>query len=563
MGTKSLRLRLALILVLASAATGCASLSRQVQDNVDPWRAERADIYRDYLRAEINAQGNRPRQAAVYLDRALARDPANPDLLGSAMSARIAAGDGAGAARIARNAATANVTLILQPSVLAAEALSGGKPADAVSILSANNLSPYDIVLSGSIKAAALAAQGNFDGAMLATNRRLDGGGMFDRVQTLTRALVLDAGGRTPEAILAYEQAERDGVILAAAVARHGAALERVGRKDDAIALYRDLLSQLDNVALSQELARATAGGAPPPPPTFAQAAALGVFAPAILLDRNNNPLGVMPWHTLALMLDPKFEPARIALAETWAENGRVDEAYDELGRVDPSSSYYSTARLRQVWALEKMKRPEDARTLAQNEVTRSNRSRNALRTLLELDMTLDRNAEAETILTELITTSAPQEWRLYFQRAVVRHKLNRWPEAQADLEAALALEPNSPEVLNYLGYTWVDRGERLAEGLAMIQKAAQLRPNSGAIIDSLGWAQYRMGNFADAVVQLERAVELEPGDATLNEHLGDAYFKVGRVNEARFQWTRALSLSPSLEEEARLRAKVAGGPVT
>src|SRR5690606_5409856 len=146
------------------------------------------------------------------------------------------------------------------------------------------------------------------------------------------------------------------------------------------------------------------------------------------------------------------------------------------------------------------------------------------------------------------------QNWRLHFARAAARDSLGRWGDAEADLRQALALAPDQPDVMNYLGYTWVDRGENLQEGMALIRRAAELRPSSGAIVDSLGWAHYRLGDYRQAVLFLERAVELEPGSATLNDHLGDAYWRLGRRTEARFQWRRALTQQP--DDPAAIEAK-------
>ena len=75
-----------------------------------------------------------------------------------------------------------------------------------------------------------------------------------------------------------------------------------------------------------------------------------------------------------------------------------------------------------------------------------------------------------------------------------------------------------------------------------MIERAVAAQPKAGYIIDSLGWAQFRLGYYNDAVVHMERAVELMTTDPVVNNHLGDVYWAVGRKTEARFQWRRALS---------------------
>jgi Flp pilus assembly protein TadD len=184
-----------------------------------------------------------------------------------------------------------------------------------------------------------------------------------------------------------------------------------------------------------------------------------------------------------------------------------------------------------------------------------------ALRALADLYRSMERYGEAEPIYSELIDSSGDDgDWRLYFARATTRERQGRWSEAEADLQRALELAPDQPDVLNYLGYTWVDRGERLQEGLAMIERAVEARPSSGAIIDSLGWAHFRLGDFETALNLLERAVALSPADPVLNDHLGDAYWRVGRRTEARFQWRRALSLDPAEAERTLIEVKLEDG---
>ena len=123
-----------------------------------------------------------------------------------------------------------------------------------------------------------------------------------------------------------------------------------------------------------------------------------------------------------------------------------------------------------------------------------------------------------------------------------------------------MEFEPNQPYILNYLGYSWVDKGRNLDKARRMIETAVKLRPNDGYIVDSLGWALYRMGDLEKAARELERAVELRPEDPIINDHLGDAYWKVGRRAEARFQWHRALSLEPEAELVANIQAKIERG---
>ena len=139
----------------------------------------------------------------------------------------------------------------------------------------------------------------------------------------------------------------------------------------------------------------------------------------------------------------------------------------------------------------------------------------------------LEQYPEAVQVLNGVIADAKTPDWRLLYSRGVAFERMNRWPEAQADLQAALKIRPEDPELLNYLGYSWIDRGQHLDEARAMIEKAVAADPRSGAMVDSLGWAFYRMGDYKKAVEKLEEAVELEAGDPEINNHLGDAYWKV------------------------------------
>jgi len=152
------------------------------------------------------------------------------------------------------------------------------------------------------------------------------------------------------------------------------------------------------------------------------------------------------------------------------------------------------------------------------------------------------------------------KRWALFYDRGVALERSGQWDRAEADLLHALEMRPDQPLVLNYLGYSWIDRGENLERGLKMIEKAVELRPEDGYIVDSLGWAHYRMRDYAGAVEYLEKATELVPEDPTINDHLGDAYWQTGRLVEARYQWRRALQFGPQEDEVKPIEAKLERG---
>lgn len=159
-----------------------------------------------------------------------------------------------------------------------------------------------------------------------------------------------------------------------------------------------------------------------------------------------------------------------------------------------------------------------------------------------------------------LLDTPGPDDWPLYFSRGICAERLGDFDATVADMEESLRLNPDQAQVLNYLGYSYVDRGENLDEALAMIERAVAKEPGSGYIIDSLAWAYYRLGRYQDAVAPMEQASLLEPVDPIVTDHLGDVYWAVGRTREAEFQWHRALSYGPTEKDAARIRAKLEKG---
>jgi tetratricopeptide (TPR) repeat protein len=234
------------------------------------------------------------------------------------------------------------------------------------------------------------------------------------------------------------------------------------------------------------------------------------------------------------------------------------------LSNVPVSSPYYATARGQIANTLLQEDRKEAALALAADAL-RAKPERSLKLQVADIYRALDRHREAEALLNEIIAADEAvgrRDWRVFFVRGASRERQANWAGAEVDLQAALDIEPENAIVLNYLGYSWIDRGINLEEGFALIRQALVLQPNSGHIVDSLGWAHYRLGQYEEAVDYLERAVVLLPGDATLNDHLGDAYWQAGRRKEAGFQWAHALKLEPSPENRKKIEKKLLTGLV-
>ncbi|MET0545992.1 MAG: tetratricopeptide repeat protein [Caulobacterales bacterium] len=344
----------------------------------------------------------------------------------------------------------------------------------------------------------------------------------------------------------------------------YGRLLERSGDQAGAIALYEEFISNVgENPTIQASLARARAKLPAPKIANPAEGAAIAIFGPAAALTAQTGGEQAAAYLQLALYLDPTLDAARTLLAAGKAEAGRTEDSIDALRQVHPESPYFTTARIEMMWALARMDRNAEAVSAAEETVALAPSLQTRL-ALADLHRSLEDWQDAARLYDAEIkaglTGDSEEQARIYFSRGTALERLNRWPEAEADLQKALSLSPNDADVLNYLGYSWIDRGLQIEKAMGLIEKAVALQPESGYIVDSLGWAQYRLGRFDEASATLEDAVELAPGEATINDHLGDAYWQTGRKIEARYQWTRALSLKPTDSEKTAIEAKMKAG---
>ena len=270
----------------------------------------------------------------------------------------------------------------------------------------------------------------------------------------------------------------------------------------------------------------------------------------------------------LALELDPQNALAIVAMADVFERMKQTEQAITALKLVPAASPLKSSADIQIGLSLEQLGRGDEA--VAQLDRVKAERpgETEALVALANVLRSRKRYTEAAEIYGQVLATmpeATRARWPILYYRGTAYERAKDWDKAEADLKAALALVPDSEpigksQVLNYLGYSWVDNGRNIDEAFKLLKRAVELNPRDGMIIDSLGWAYYRLGRYDDAVRELERAVELKPGDPTINDHLGDAFWRVGRRVEARFQWQHAKDANPEPEELAVILRKLEKG---
>jgi len=326
------------------------------------------------------------------------------------------------------------------------------------------------------------------------------------------------------------------------------------------VALYDEgLRENPEDGALIGLRERASKRGKPPPLPSLTGGAAQAIgFAAASMSAQRQTELSMI-YLRLALRLDPGLHQGWMLIGDALEKVRDEAGAREAWSRVPPESSYFAESRTKIIYSLQGEGQTEAALRMAEEVVRQQPDDLRARLTYADLLRASDKHAEALAILDVLIAQGG-SDWRLYYMRAVSLDRLNRWPEAEADLQRAMAQSGDEPEVLNYLGYAWIDRGVKVREGMALVERAVASRPRSGAMQDSLAWAHYKLGDYEKAVEILETAVTLSPADPEVNDHLGDAYWMVGRRDEAGFQWRRVLTLDPSPEVKERVERKLREG---
>ncbi len=136
------------------------------------------------------------------------------------------------------------------------------------------------------------------------------------------------------------------------------------------------------------------------------------------------------------------------------------------------------------------------------------------------------------------------QRWRLLYMRGICYERINNWESAEEDFLKSLDINPESPQVLNYLAYSWIEKNVFLNESLKMLKRAYEKNPKSHYILDSLAWAHFKKKNLKIASQLMEEVIIRAPGEAISLDHLGDIYFAMGRRREALYMWRQAKDLA-------------------
>lgn len=382
-------------------------------------------------------------------------------------------------------------------------------------------------------------------------------------------ALALEGEFESAEEIFADQDNSQSLLTRRGLVARVQI-LSQLGRNDDALEILADGFSSQLDPSLTELADRLAAGEKLP----FNQVTSVRdgmaevFYTIGAALNGEAADEYTLVYARVAGYLRPDHIEATLLSAQLLDSLGQYGLAVETYKKIPPTSSDYHAAELGRAEALRRAAKPDAAIEVLER-LALDNPTlplvHSSLGDLLRQQEDYTKAISAYDKALEFTEEGDRSQWFLLYARGISHERLDNWDESEADFRKALELNPDQPQVLNYLGYSLVEKQGNMDEALDMIERAVAARPDSGYIIDSLGWVLYRLGRYEEAVAPMQKAGELLPIDPVVNDHLGDVFWAVGRKLEAEFQWKRALSFidpddTDSEADPDRIRRKIEVG---
>jgi len=518
----------------------------------------------NYLAARHALQQRDAASASAYFRAALRSDPKNPDLLQRAFGAALTEGDMEETFRLAERIIQINKNDRDARLVLGVRALKNKQWQSARSNLTQSVRGPVTDLTAALLTAWTQFGAGDSKAAV-ETIDRLQGPDWYNIFKDEHAGLILDLANRKKDAARRFERVHKLDASNLRVAESYGSFLSRQGSKQQALEVFSAFDKALPRHPLvTHAVKQVEAGQKLPPMVQNAQAGAAEVLygIGAVVGRRGGEELG-LAYLQLALYLEPRHPLALLSLADLYETMKKPQLAIDMYRRVPADSPLHRNSEIQLAANLDSLEKTEEAKEHLRKLIAENPADIEAIMMLGHIERSRKQYADcAQTYsrVIEQISEPTRTNWNVFYSRGICHERNKAWPLAEADFKKALELFPDRADVLNYLGYSWVDQGVNLDEGMAMIRRAVEQKPDDGYIVDSLGWAYYRLGNYEEAVKHLERAVEIRPEDPTINDHLGDAYWKVGRHLEAEFQWSHAAALKPEPDELVKIQNKLKNG---
>jgi len=502
--------------------------------------------------------------AASFYRSALREDPKNTELLDRAFISTLADGDIEEAVKLAEKVLLVDKTNRVARLVIGVRALKQKNYTAAQQNINQSVRGPITDLVAVLLSGWAQAGAGDVKAAAASVDK-LQGPEWYPIFKDLHVGLMYDLANKSKEAGQRLERAYKLDDSALRVVDAYGRWLSRSDKPEEAAAVYEQFDKKLARHPLVMEgIKEAKAGKKMPPLVNSAQAgAAEALYGIGATLTRRGGEELALVYLQLALYLEPTHALALLSLGDLYETVKRPQLAIKAYERVPANSLLKRNAQIQLATNLDVIEKSDEAIKILKGLTDENPKDIEAIMALGNIERGKKKFAECGDTYSlgiDALPAITDQSWVFFYFRGICYERSKQWPKSEADLKKALELKPEQPHVQNYLGYSWVDQGINLDEGMKMIRRAVEQRPDDGYIVDSLGWAYFRIGNFEEATKQLERAIELRPEDPTINDHLGDAYWKVGRKLEAKFQWSHARDLKPEPDELPKIEAKIKDG---
>lgn len=527
-------------------------------------RRKGTKIAGNYLAARHASVERDAGAAASFYRSALKEDPKNTELLDRAFISTLADGDIEEAVKLAERILLNDKANRVARLVVGVRALKQKQYAVAQQNINQSVRGPITDLVAALLSGWAQVGAGDMKGAAASVDK-LAGPEWYPIFKELHVGLMYDLTSKPKEAGQRLERAFKLDDSALRVVDAYGRWLSRNQTGEAATAVYEAFDKKLARHPLVLEgIREAKAGKKIPPLVNSAQAgAAEALYGIGASLTRRGAEDLALVYLQLALYLEPTHALALLSLGDLYETVKRPQLAIKAYERVPANSPLKRNAQIQLATNLDTVERSEEGIKILKALTEESPKDIESIMALGNIERGKKKFAECGdtyTLAIDALPSVGDQNWVYYYFRGICFERSKQWPKSEADLKRALELKPEQPHVLNYLGYSWIDQGINLDEGMKMIRRAVEQRPDDGYIVDSLGWAYYRIGNYEEATKHLERAIDLRPEDPTINDHLGDAYWKVGRKLEARFQWSHARDLKPEADELPKIEAKIKDG---
>jgi tetratricopeptide (TPR) repeat protein len=553
-------LRRAFPVVLLCGVTAAPALAMEEFDLGD------TSLSGSYLAGRFAGQLHDMDIAAKYFQNALDSDPNNPVLIERVFIFQLSEGNITDAEDYATRVLSFNSQHRMARIVLGLRDFRLKRYRDAREHFRRSAYTPVGELTAALLTGWSEVAEGNLAEALKSLDK-LDSNDAFENFKSFHSALIADFAGMPLRAETYYKKAYEQAGTSLRVVQAYGNFLERTGRRAEARQIYDLFLtSSDDNPLILAARARLDRNETPKPfVSTALEGAGEALFSLASALSDDQSSDVALVYAQLALSLQHSSPITQTLIGDIYENMDRYDKAILSYQNIPATSELRENADIETSINLQRLERSPEAEQLLAKLIVKDPKNYDAFMTLGNIHRANEDFAKAADDYTHalaLVAMPTRANWTAFYYRGIAFERTKQWEKAEADFRQALKLEPNQPLVLNYLGYSMIEKKLNLSEALEMVRKAVELKPNDGYVVDSLGWAHYQLGEYDEAVRQLERAVELKPADPTIADHLGDAYWRVGRQLEARFQWQHAKDNKPTPEDLPAIEAKLKSGLV-